>query len=310
MLFFSMLKRRWLGIIGIVPPPWTRGAAAAVAALLLSGCSMVGLGYNRLPDLGLWWLNRQLTLTDAQTAQVRSDITALLAWHRRTQLPPAADLLRSWQTLVAGDVTADQVCGELARLRGFLDTLAQEATPALTRLARGTTPEQLTELQQNQRKSNEEFRETHLVPDPQAGLNKRLGTLKDRYRQLYGSLNDTQAGLLQEGLRVSHFQPERTQTERERRQMELVVLLRTLQRTPSDAPDARQQTQAQESVHAWLTGLTTSPRPEYAAYAQQMTREGCEQFAALHRSATGAQKTQAVRTLRAYEQDLRALAQR
>ena len=305
-----MLKRLWLGIIGVAPTQWMRGVAAALAALLVSGCSMVGLGYNRLPDLGLWWLNRQLTLTEAQTAQARADMTALLAWHRRTQLPLAADLLRRWQTLARGDLSADQVCGELARLRGMLDTLTQEATPALTRLALGTTPEQLLELQHNQRKSNEEFRETHLASDPQAGLNKRLGTLKDRYRQLYGPLNDTQTGLLQEGLRVSHFQPERTQTERERRQTELVVLLRTLQRTPPDAPDARQQTQAQESVHAWLAGLATSPRPEHAAYAQQMTREGCQQFAALHQTATDPQKAHAVQVLRGYEQDLRALAQR
>ncbi len=303
-----MLKRCWLGIIGTTRTHLARWAAVALVAVLVSGCSMVSLGYNRLPDLALLWLNRQLTLTDAQTVQVRADLTALLAWHRRTQLTPTADLLRRWQDLAAGDLRADQVCGEFAQFRGLLEALAQQATPSLARLARGTNPEQLLELQRTQRKSNEEFRETHLSADPQAGLNKRLGTLKDRYNQLYGSLTDAQIALLRESLRGSRFQPERTLAERERRQAELIATLRTLQRSPSDTQD--NSLKSQESVRGWLAGLVTPTHPQHAAHTQQLTREGCEQFAALHQATSRQQKDHAVQTLRAYEQDLRALVQR
>ena len=61
---------------------------------------MVSLGYNRLPDLGMLWLNRQLPLSERQSAQARTDMNELLAWHRRTGrgLPPGSLL----PTLAAG----------------------------------------------------------------------------------------------------------------------------------------------------------------------------------------------------------------
>ena len=320
MLLVPFLKRCWLRIIGTPP----QGVLAVGAVAVLAGCSMVSLGYNRLPDLGLLWLNRQLPLTDAQSAQARTDMAALLAWHRRTQLPATADLLRRWQDLATGDLSAADACGEWAQVRGLLDTITQQALPAMARLASGTTPAQLAELQRIQRKGNDEFREAHApqarrgwftpanaaTENPaqasrliaQAGLDKRLDALRDRYSQLYGPLSDAQAALLRERLQTSPFQPERTLAERERRQTELLGVLQSLQ-TPQEAG------QAQALVRAWLAGWTASPTPGYAAYAQQLTRDGCAQFAALHRTTTPEQRAHAVRTLKGYEQDLRALAQ-
>ena len=320
MLLVPFLKRCWLRIIGTPP----QGVLAVGAVAVLAGCSMVSLGYNRLPDLGLLWLNRQLPLTDAQSAQARTDMAALLAWHRRTQLPATADLLRRWQDLATGDLSAADTCSEWAQVRGLLDTITQQALPAMARLASGTTPAQLAELQRTQRKGNDEFREAHapqarrgwFTPanaatensaqasrlSAQAGLDKRLDTLRDRYSQLYGPLSDAQAALLRERLQTSPFQPERTLAERERRQTELLGVLQSLQ-TPQEAG------QAQALVRAWLTGWSASPTPGYAAYAQQLTRDGCAQLAALHRTTTPEQRAHAVRTLKGYEQDLRALAQ-
>jgi hypothetical protein len=285
---------------------------------------MVSLGYNRLPDLGMLWLNRQLPLSDAQSAQARSDMAALLAWHRRTQLPATADLLRRWQDLAAGDISAAEACREFAQVRGLLDAITQQALPAMARLASGTTPEQLAELQRTQRKGNDEFREAYSATarrgwftpanaatesaappvglSAQAGLDKRLDTLRDRYSQLYGPLSDAQTTLLRERLRASPFQPERTLAERERRQTELLEVLRSLQ-----AP--QEPAQAQARVRAWLAGWTTSPTTGYSAYAQQLTQDGCTQFASLHRTTTPEQRAHAVRTLKGHEQDLRALAQ-
>jgi len=311
------LKRCWHRIIGTPPPgAWTRLAGVAGALVLLAGCSLVGLGYNRLPDLGLLWLNQRLPLTDAQTAQVRADMAELLAWHRRTQLPATADLLRRWQAMATADIGAADACREWAQVRGLLDTLAQQAVPALARLASTLTAEQIVELQRSQRQDNDAFREANsavrrgwfapahaATPAPlnaQAGLDKRLDTLRDRYRQLYGSLTDAQVDLLRQSLQASAFEPERTLAERERRQAELLDGLRAP--PPSDPAEARKR------VQAWLAGLSDSPLPGHNAYAQRLIRDGCEQFAALHRTTDAGQRAHAVRTLKAHETDLRALS--
>ena len=248
---------------------------------------MVSVGYNRLPDLGMLWLNRQLTLTEAQSAQARADMAELLAWHRRTHLP------------------------------------------AMARLASGTTPAQVAELQRNQSKGNDEFREAysatarrawftpaHAATDDshtpgtlsaQAGLDKRLDSLADRYSQLYGPLNDAQVALLRESVRASGFQPERSLAERERRQAELRQTLVSLQ-SPVGQTDAERVRWTQTRVQAWLAGFAASPTPGYNSYARQLVQDGCEQFAALHRSTTPDQRNHAVSTLRAYKAELRALA--
>jgi hypothetical protein len=285
---------------------------------------MVSLGYNRLPDLGMVWLNRQLPLNDRQSAQARADMNELLAWHRRTQLPATADLLHRWQGMATSDISATAACREWTQVRGLLDAITQQAVPAMARLAMGTTSEQLAELQRNQHKSNEEFRETYSViarrgwfstanaSEPgklsaHAGLNKRLNTLIDRYSQLYGRLTDDQFALLRNQLQFSSFQPERNLAERERRQAELLDTLLSLQ-NPVGQTDAERARWAQERVQVWLDGLATSPTPGYDNYTQQLLRHGCEQFAALHRSTTPEQRGHAVRTLQSYETALRALA--
>jgi hypothetical protein len=320
MLLVPCLKRCWQRIIRTAPT-----AALVVGTVaVLAGCSMVSLGYNRLPDLGMVWLNRQLPLSDRQSAQARTDMNELLTWHRRTQLPATADVLRRWQGMATSDISAADACREWTQVRTLLDTITQQAVPAMARLATGTTAEQLAELQRNQRKSNDEYRETYSASarrgwftaanatapinlNAQAGLDKRLNTLRERYGQLYGALSDEQVALLRSNLRASSFQPERNLAERERRQAELLDTLVSLQ-NPVGQNDAERARWAQTRVQGWLAGFASSPTPGYKGYVQQLVRDGCEQFAALHRSTTPEQRSQAVRTLQSYETELRGLA--
>lgn len=307
------MKRNWLRIIGTA----ARALALLALPLVLVACSVVSLGYNRLPDLALLWLDRQMPLSDAQSAQARQDLTELLAWHRRTQLPLTIDLLRRWQVLAASDISAEQVCREWGEVQGLLDNVLRQATPALARLAVGTTADQQAELQRTQDKSNNEFRDAYLATPrkgwftpahagtpshAETGVERRLDNLRERYAQLYGTLTEAQVALLRERLLASGFQPEKSLAERVRRQSALHELLRQLQQ-PLDP------IRTQTLVQAWLNSWTASPTPGYSSYARQLTLAGCEQLAAVHRITSADQRAHAVRTLRGYERDLRALAQ-
>ena len=76
---------------------------AALLALVLTGCSMVSLGYPRLPDLGVLCVQRQVSLERAQTDALKQELSDLLAWHRQHQLGPTADLLHRWQGMADTD---------------------------------------------------------------------------------------------------------------------------------------------------------------------------------------------------------------
>lgn len=297
--------------------------ALLVAGGLLAGCSMVSLGYNRLPELGVLWVQRQVSLDGPQAETLDQDLRTLLAWHRQTQLGPTADLLRHWQGLTAHELSADQVCHEFDKVRQLLDPVTTQALPGLVALARSLTPPQRQALAASQQKSHEVFRRDHLAttatrpwmglgqahaapaetPFTAASVAKRLDTATGRYEMLYGSLTPAQQDALRQSVVKSSFQPERILAERERRTADL---LRTLEQVGAADSDP----QAQALLQGWLSRWQVSPTPGHAAYVKALTREGCGQFATLHRLATPTQRAEAARVLARYEADLRQLALR
>ena len=301
------------------------------ACLVLSGCGMVSLGYPRLPDLGLLYVQRQVSLNDAQAEQVREDLQQLLAWHRRTQLLPTADLLRRWHTLAATDLSAEQLCREADTVRDLLGAMAPQALPGLVRLAQSMDADQRQALARAQQRQLSEFREAHLGPPPAKGwlasaranpvpsseptpatraasLERRLDSATDRYERLYGRLNTAQRQALRESLAQSSFDAQRLLAERERRSQDLLQAVANTAQTTAAAPSAT-GTEPAAPLRGWLARLQTSPTPGHTAYGLALQREGCAQMATVHRLATPEQRQHAMATLAGYEADLRRLAQ-
>lgn len=303
-----------------------------VVALVLSGCGLVSLGYPRLPDLGLVWMERQVSLNADQSGQWRQDLHGVLAWHRRTQLPATADLLARWQTLATTDLSPSDVCREADAVRHLVDATAPQLLPAMVRLARSLDAEQRQAVAISQQKRLAEFRDAYLsdaaprsswLPRAQAAttnpsgttdlpgaavpatvraasLKKRLEQSVDRYEMLYGQLNPAQVQALRGALEQSSFDAMRLLAERERRSQELLQALSDTAKAPAGAESA--------PLAGWLARLQASPTPGYTAYTRRLQEEGCAQMATLHRLATPAQRQKAVATLASYEADLRRLA--
>ena len=80
------------------------------AALLLSGCGLLSLAYNQLPNLSYWWLDDYFDFNTAQSTQVRNGLDALALWHKqpgtwqhhtqRQSFTPAtfSNLLLTWRS--------------------------------------------------------------------------------------------------------------------------------------------------------------------------------------------------------------------
>ncbi|MEY2683233.1 MAG: hypothetical protein RJA09_377 [Pseudomonadota bacterium] len=274
-----------------------KGLATGLAALVLTGCSLVGLGYNRLPTLVYWRLDNMVDLTDAQSAVLRPAIDGLHTWHRRVQLPVYEKTLRLWADRVAQDTTADEVCRQFDSLRPGLDQLVQQALPSLARLAAGLTPEQRQHLQRHHQKTDAAFLEDFGADKPGVVGRKRLERAVDRAEMLYGNLTPAQEALLEQGLARSAFDANRTLQERQRRQADMLAAIEQIQ---AGAP-------ALPTVQAVWARYTASPTPGYNAYSQTTQRQACELFAALHNSTGTAQRAAAAKTLLAYAGDVAKL---
>lgn len=277
-------------------------AALAAAALLTQGCSTVKLAYNQVPHLAYWQLDSYLDLTQMQTERVRDGIGDLHQWHRANMLPRHAQLLRRVQQQLPDAITAEQACGIYAAVRTQIDTVLTQAEPQLIWLASQLSEDQLQTLQKKQASSNADWKDEWLNLAPERLREQRFKQLKDRAESFYGPLGEPQAAVLRSVVAQSTFDPQRVYAERQRRQQDLVNILRTVARERTDS------VQTGELVRGYVARFNASPDTEYQRYARNLVQENCAGFARLHNAMTTAQRAKAVQSVQGYAQDFTVLA--
>ncbi|MDZ4102756.1 MAG: DUF6279 family lipoprotein [Hydrogenophaga sp.] len=276
-----------------------RVCAVVTVALAITACTAARLAYNQAHNATYWWLDSHVDFNNGQSTPVRGDINAFFQWHRTNELPLYAGLLQRWQTLAAQDLTGAQVCAEFDVIRQRIDRAADASVQPMARLALQLDAAQLEHLKSRQAKSNTEFEDDFLQAAEEARIEKRFDRALSRSEMLYGSLNATQKELVRNNIKASPFDPQRTQAERLRRQADLLQTVKQAQAAPDTAA---------ERVRGHIARVIQSPTPGYKAYADELVRQGCAQFAQLHNTTTPEQRANAVRVLKGYEDDLRVLS--
>lgn len=274
-----------------------RWAALALALNLLAGCNLVSLGYNRLPTWLYWQVDRLVDLHPAQSEPVRRDLDVLHQWHRQQQLPHLADMLKSWQTLAEGPLTAEVICRQYDDLRDRLGELVQQAAPVLASLALSLDASQLQHLRQQHAKENERFAGRHLS-SPQASLDLRWREAIDRAERLYGTLTTAQRNALRQQLQDAPFAPDRVLSLRLHRQQRMRETIEHIQAGAI----------GEQAIAALWRYSQDRVTTVHGAYAHDLALDACTRLAELHNSSTPLQRQQAIRTLRNWESDLRRLA--
>ena len=285
----------------LAAPPWRPRIipwlAAGLAALVLTGCSIFTVAYNRMPTLAYWRLDSAVSLTAAQQTWVREGLVALHEWHRRDQLPRYADTLQGWQALAQGPLDAAQVCRQFDTLQTMVAEVFDQSIPLLGRLAASLSDEQIANLQRYHIKQNEEFARDFVSTNEAITPERQKRSLR-RAEMLYGSLDTNQRGWLMNSLVEGGFDAARTLTERKRRQADVIDAIRQIRGGASP-----------ESVlRAVWSRTVRSPDPAYASYSRQWRQQACIQFAELHNQMTPQQKAHAVNTLVGFERDFTTLA--
>ena len=283
--------RTTLGVVGLV-----------LVGLLMAGCSTVKLAYNQAPQLLSWQLDRYLDLTQPQAERVRDELADLHRWHRDTLLPEHAGLLQKLRQQLPAPMSAEQACRAYADLRTQIDQLLARAEPSLVWLASDLSESQIRSLQKKQADSNADWKKEWLDPPPDKLREHRYELLLSRTEDFYGTLQAPQKAALRSYIAQSSFDPQRTYAERQRRQQDLVQVLRKI------AEERGNTEQARTLLRGYLARLNTSPDAAYQRYAARLVDEGCAGFALVHSAMTPAQRLQAVASIGAYEQDFITLA--
>ncbi len=269
-----------------------------MAVWLLGACSTVRLAYSQAPTLSYWWIDGFVDLSDDQSVRLRQGIDGFFEWHAREELPAYADRLQQWQSLAMTDSNPDLACSQFTVLQQTYLRAIDRSVEPLARLAVTLSPAQWNHLQRHQGKSNRTFEDTWLNVSTQELHEHMLDKALDRYESLYGDLSPAQIDGLRARIQGSSFDPKRVQAERLRRQTDLLATLKAAKANPTRAANA---------LRGWHDRVMRSPTPGFPAYSQQLIREGCEQFAALHNSTSTAQRQHAAAVLKGYETDLRSI---
>ena len=248
------------------------------------------------------WINPHVDLNAAQEKQTLADLKTVLEWHRQQQLPLYADWLKTMQKLVAEDISAEQVCSLAQSITDSLDPLVDQFEEPLTRLSLTLTTAQLQTLKKKYQQDLKDYRKDwKLDASAEAQLDVQTDKGQSNAERLYGRLSSPQKKLLRQLAQNSGFEAERTFAERERQQREsLAMHTRIVQNQPT--PE-----EARAWVRQWLQSSLHTADPEYAAYLKKRKRLNCEASAQFHNITTPEQRTRAVKTLKGYEEDVRAL---
>jgi hypothetical protein len=275
---------------------------ALALAMGLSACSAIKLGYNNLPDLAYWWLDGYVDFTDTQAPVARQELARLHAWHRQEELPRLSELLGRLEQLAGGEVSAQQACTVFAEIRTRIGGLAQQAEPGVTALSLTVTARQLRHLERKFRRNNENFTKQWITPTREEQQEKFFDQMVDRAEMIYGRLNEPQKAVLRQSIARSTYDAPRVLAERQRRQQDLLQILRRIPESSLPATEAR------ALLHGWMERAQVSPDAAFRNWQDAVVQEGCRSFADLHQSTTPQQRQQAVRRLQAYQRDVRELA--
>lgn len=283
------------------------GFGLLLLLLLLQACSTVKLAYNQADTLLYWRLDSYVDFSAEQSPRVHEGLAQFLRWHRREQLPIYADLLqRTWPLMLAETISPEQACTLVEQARGALDTTLDPAHWPLVWLAADLSEEQLQHIERKQASSDAEWQKKWITGlSPEQWRERRFEQVLSRSEMLYGSLGEAQKAAIRAELVKSIYEPRRNFAERQRRQQDLLQVLRRIR---SEKQLGIEPARAQ--LKAYMARALQSPDPAYQRYAQTLIREGCATFARLHQATTAAQRERAAQTLKNYEDDFRLLAGR
>ena len=274
-------------------------------SVILTGCSAVRLGYNKLPEIASWWLDSYIDFSDTQGPQAKLALQKLQAWHRKEELPAIAELLVQAQTLAPQNITPEQACkiweGAQVRIESFIQESSRLAAPLVSQLS----AKQFKHLEKEWASRNEDWKKQWLQGTPDSRIKKRVDLAAERFNSFYGDLNLEQRQVLKQQFLQSTWVPEASYQRRLKRQEEQLIALQAM--SSEITKPAMPLPQVEKALQSLIL---QSVRPKDATDLSkqlQLEQQACQNLAQLHNTMSPAQRLKAQRKLKDYETDVREL---
>ena len=281
---------------------WKRLSVVAIVLLGLSACTMTRFGYELLPWLSMWRIERYIALNDAQRSAVSRRLDELHQWHRATQLPQYAAKLDEASAQMRVGLDPDQVGRWRDDVLGFWSPLADRLAPGLAELALSLEPQQINRLARRLDREADELRAKYASADPVARTEARAQRWTERMETLLGKLEPAQRAEIR-SLAERFPSDEATWVdERLARGRDFVELVRRVER--EKPPLAL----AERWSRDYLQSLFESRDPERRARIAGNNRNGDRLTALMLNTASPAQRQHMVGVLRGYQNDFARLS--
>ena len=270
----------------------------------LAACSTIRLGYEKLPFLVGWQVDRYLDLTSEQEAMVDRRLRSLQAWHRESQLPKYVALLRQVQEQIDEPMTVERIAAWRGEGLSAWEALVDRLAPAVAELAVTLSPAQIAHLERRLAEANQEIEREYFVGSrPAVRRENRIRRSRERAEDFLGPLNAPQLARVAqradaEGTRESsHWWSLRLP-----RQQILVGLLQELSTTrpPPDVATAR--------AKAGLLELAFPTEPALRVKADAAAEAGDHYLADMLQQMSVAQRRHLREKLERYRSELEGLA--
>jgi hypothetical protein len=275
-----------------------------ILCVLLQGCSAVRLGYGNADSLARWWIDQYVDLSPEQDGLVRERLLRFHAWHRKTQLPDYAELLRQGRAFATGQPTAKDA---LALSEGIIRrgrTMADQAAPDIADFLASIGPAQIERMSARFAEKNADFaKEAKLGENEAAQRTVRYKRLLERAEYWFGDFNDTQQAALRQLVEGQNPGTRFWYDERLRRQREWLDLVRKVQ---SERPPRERTIQR---LRDYAAGFDLPVDPARLPQALALRRASADLAVAIHALTTPAQRAHAQQRIDDLIRDLTELSQ-
>jgi hypothetical protein len=281
-----------------------------MSCLVATSCSTVLFGYDAVPPLIKYQLNRYFDLSSTQQELVDRHLDDIVDWHRKTQLKEYStfliqitDRVKSGEPVAVSDIQRWRATSLAAWL-----PVGNKVSRPFTELALTFTPAQIDHMKKRFAKSNEEMREDYVKANdkgaPAARQKARAERIEKRGEFFFDNLSDSQLKLIAKRAADAPDAEQAWYTERVRRQQDFIAVLEQIRSKKLDI------NQAEPLMRDYLKSMW-EPKDERAArLISESAKAGDETIAQIYTTASAEQKAHLIKKLRGYAQDFDRLAKR
>lgn len=269
----------------------------AASLVLLTGCSVVGMGYSRLDWVTLMWLDRYMDFSADQKDALRPLLKGLLKWHREQELPAYQRLLESKlePVLAQEEIRPAQWLEIMDHMKLRYEALARQASERANPVLGQLRPEQMEHLKEALEKSNVKFRKKHLEPTLEEIRSKRAEDFVELIDDWLGRLSEAQLQAIEDSYRNRTLDNRLWHDERLARQQ---LIIKALQRRPDEKGP---------SLHEAFLSLLEPVTPKGQLYLERTHRDTAELLSRLWALSTPAQRQHARDKAVSWKKEIRKL---